>query len=136
MTGTNVNTNDRASLLRLALRLDAIATGAVGLTAVVAASPLADPVGVSAALLVWTGAALIVYSVAVWYLASRPVINPVAAGAVVALNAVWVVDSILAVAAGWLGLTTLGVVIVLAQAAVVAVLADLQFLGIRRMRSA
>jgi hypothetical protein len=53
---------------------------------------------------------------------------------VVAGNLVWVGASILAVVAGWWSPTTLGTVFVVAQAAAVALFAELQLTGLRRPR--
>ena len=66
------------------------------------------------------------------WLATRPEIPRRFGFAVVALNAVYAVDSILLLFTGWVELTTLGFVFVLAQALAVAALAELQWLGLRR----
>jgi hypothetical protein len=52
----------------------------------------------------------------------------------VVLNALWVVASVAVVGAGWLPLTVLGPVFVLAQAIAVAILTELQLLGLGRTR--
>jgi len=52
--------------------------------------------------------------------------------AVVACNALWALDSVLLLVTGWVEPTILGEVFVLGQAAVVAVLAELEFIGLRR----
>jgi hypothetical protein len=67
-------------------------------------------------------------------IAARPAIPRTAAWAVVVGNAVWVLGSVGAAVAGRDTFTTLGVAVVLAQAAAVAVFADLQWLGLRRAR--
>jgi hypothetical protein len=51
---------------------------------------------------------------------------------VVACNAVWALDSVLLLVAGWSEPTLLGEVFVIGQAAVVALLAEAQFIGLRR----
>jgi hypothetical protein len=53
---------------------------------------------------------------------------------VIAVNALWVVASVVAVLTDLLTPTTLGTVFVLLQAALVALIADLQFLALRRAR--
>jgi hypothetical protein len=125
---------DGGRLLRLALRLDAAASGALGLLGVLAAAPLADPLGVTAVALRGTGVFLVGYALALVLIAARPVIPRPAAWTVVAGNTVWVLSSVGAAVAGRDSLTTLGVAVVLAQAAAVAVFADLQWLGLRRAR--
>jgi hypothetical protein len=62
------------------------------------------------------------------------VIPTAAAWAVVVGNSAWVLGSIGAAVAGWDTFTALGVAVVLAQAAAVAVFADLQWIGLRRAR--
>jgi len=52
--------------------------------------------------------------------------------AVVACNAVWALDSVILLLTGWVQPTVLGEVIVLAQAVIVATLAELEFVGLRR----
>jgi hypothetical protein len=118
-------------LLRLSLRLDAVASGAVGVVLVAGAAILDGPLGVPAAALVPTGLGLVVWAAALLWLASRPAVNRRAAWTVIAINAVWVLDSVL-LAAGWSALTAAGSIVVLAQAAVVVLLADLQYVGLRR----
>ncbi len=123
-------------LLRLALKLDAVATGGLGLLAVAAAPLLENLLGAPRDLLTPVGAFLIAYGVAVWVIGTRATVSRTAVWAVIALNLVWVLDSVLTVAAGWLSLTVLGTGFVLLQAAAVALFADLQFMGLRRARAA
>jgi len=119
-------------MLRVALRLDAAASGALGLLALAAAPLLESRLGVPGALLMPVGAALLVWASGLALAASRPTISRPAAWSVIGLNVLWVAASAAAVAAGWLPLTALGTAFVLAQAVAVAAFADLQFLGLRR----
>jgi hypothetical protein len=118
------------SLLRLALRLDAVVTGLNGAAYVLAAVPLADLLGLPPGWLRGTGLFLLAYAVAVWLVGSRPV--PAAVGAVVTANALWVAGSVAVVLAGVGTPTTPGVVWLVLQAAVVAAFAVLQAAGLRR----
>lgn len=52
--------------------------------------------------------------------------------AVVACNASWALDSVLLLFTGWIEPTLLGEVFVAGQAIIVAVLAELEFVGLRR----
>ncbi|HET8681232.1 MAG TPA: hypothetical protein VFM54_05090 [Micromonosporaceae bacterium] len=123
---------DGGRLLRLALKLDALATGALGLL-LAAAGPLLDSaLGIPTSVLVGAGLFLAGYGGALAYVGTRPAVSYSAAWAAVAVNALWVVLSVLLIGAGWFGLTVLGVVFVLVQAAAVAIFVDLQFLGLRR----
>ena len=112
--------------LRTALKLDAIVTGANGAAYLVAAGPLEDLLGLSPALLRPTGAFLLLFSAAVWTVASRPQVSPSAALVVIALNALWAADSIAFLATGVADPTTAGAVWIVMQAAVVAGFAALQ----------
>ena len=112
--------------LRTALKLDAVVTGANGAAYLVAAGPLEDLLGLSPALLRSAGAVLLLFSAAVWTVASRPQVSPSAALVVIALNALWAADSIAFLATGVSDPTTAGAVWIVMQAVVVAGFAALQ----------
>lgn len=128
---TSVN-NDRGSLLRLVMKLDALATGAVGLLLLAAGWALDGVLGTPLSLLVPVGLVLTVYALAIWMAGSHSHISKQAVSAAIVINLLWTVSSIVVVVAGWFSLTGLGIAFVLAQAAAVALFADLQFLGMRR----
>lgn len=121
-----------SGLLRTALRLDAAASGALGVLSLAAAPVLTDVLGPPVPVLVGVGAFLVVFAAGLLVLAARRPIPRPAAWTVVIGNAGWVVASVLAAVLGASALTGLGVAVVLVQAAAVAVLADLQWLGLRR----
>jgi hypothetical protein len=125
----------RDGLLRLALKLDAVASGGLGVLVALTAPMLQDLLGFPAWLLAPLGLVLVPYAAGVWLTGTRARVNRTAAWAVVGLNALWVVDSLAVAAAGWLPLTPLGVAFVLAQAAAVAFFAGLQIAGLRRLRT-
>jgi hypothetical protein len=127
---------ENGGLLRLALKLDAAASGALGALLVAAGSVLDDLLGLPLSLLLPVGLFLLAYAAFVWVVGTRPRISKTAAWAVVAANLVWVADSVALVATAWFPLTALGAAFVLAQAAAVFLFADLQFLGLRRAHSA
>ena len=124
----------RDRLLRRALQLDAAATGAVGGLLLVGGPWLDDLLGAPTTLLRPVGLFLVAYAAALGVAGSRPTISRPAARAAVALNALWVAGSAILVAAGPFPLTGLGVAFTLAQAAAVALFADLQLLGLRQAR--
>ena len=119
------------ALTRVALKLDAVVTGANGAAYLAAASLLDGPLGLSEGFLRATGTFLVVFAACVWFTATRQNLNRNAAGAVVALNVLWVVDSIALVALGWYDLTTGGAIWVVLQAIVVAAFAALQAYTLR-----
>ena len=122
------------ALLRAALKLDAVVTGANGIAYVAAAGPLADLLGVPAGALRAIGAFLIVLAAAVWLVGARPAPRRGAVSAVIAANVLWVADSVAVLAAGAWSPTTAGAVWVGLQAAAVAGFAGLQLVGRRALR--
>ena len=123
MTTTAVR-ND--GLLRFALKIDGVASGALGLSALF----LDVDHGLPRGLVIGLGVFLAGYGIGVFLLGTRPV-RPLVAVVVIG-NLVWVVDSLLVAFAGWFPLTGLGLFLVLAQAAAVAGFIALQVLGLRR----
>lgn len=125
-----------ALTVRQALALDAAASGALGLLRLVGAGLLEGWLGVPAAWLRAAAAVLGPWGLIVGWLASRPAPARGAVWAVIGLNIVWAIESVLILMTGWITATGLGVAFVLAQAAAVAVFAELQFLALRRGRPA
>jgi hypothetical protein len=111
---------------------DALLSGITGLALALLAGPLATPLGLSVGLLRWSGVILIPYAAFVARLGKRERIQRSLVFIVVACNAVWALDSVLLLVAGWSEPTLLGEVFVIGQAAVVALLAEAQFIGLRR----
>lgn len=125
----------QSSFLRRVLALDAVASGAMGLGLAAFAPLLADWLGLPIDLLRESGLLLLPWAAVVGFLASRQEPSRLAVWAVVAINALWVIDSIALLLTGWVEPTTLGYAFVIAQAVVVGVFAELQFVGLRRIRS-
>ncbi|MEV5573789.1 hypothetical protein AB0L06_27420 [Spirillospora sp. NPDC052269] len=123
---------DANRFLRLALRLDAIVTGANGLLYLALASPLQDLLGLDVGPGREIGAFLLLYAVAVWAISMRP--KRIAVTAVVEANALWTVLSVLTVIEGWFSLSTVGAVWAVLQAIVVAGFGALQYIALRRTR--
>lgn len=124
---------DGSGLLRLVLKLDAAATGAVGVLSLAASPVLDDLLGTPLALLLPVGLFLVVYAVAIWIVASRRRVSRPAVWAAIVINLLWALDSVVVVAAGWFSLTGIGAAFVLFQAAVVALFAAAQLYALRRM---
>ncbi|MGY1707707.1 hypothetical protein ACI79C_24355 [Geodermatophilus sp. SYSU D00697] len=117
-------------LLRPALRLDAVVTGLNGAAYLLAASPLADLLGLPAGWLRGIGVFLLAFAAAVWLVGTRPA--PAAVRTVVTANALWAAGSVVVVLAGLGSPTTVGAVWLVLQALVVAAFAVLQAAGLRR----
>jgi hypothetical protein len=120
------------SLLRFALTADAAVTGANALAYLAGATLLDAWLGVSTGMLLGVGAFLAVYAALVLRLATRPAMPRAAVAAVIAANALWAVDSLIALGFDWFSPTTAGQIVIAVQAVGVAALAALQYEGLRR----
>ncbi|MCY1285547.1 hypothetical protein D9M68_418690 [compost metagenome] len=122
-------------LLRRALQADALASGAMGLLLALAAGPLEELLGLPRALLMGAGIGLLPFALALGWLANRESVRRGWIWAVLAINTVWVIDSLSLLALGWVEPTLLGKVFVIGQAVAVALLAELEFFGLRRSQA-
>jgi hypothetical protein len=116
----------REALLRLALRLDAVITGANGVAYLALANPLEDLLGLDPALTRSIGAFLVLFAAAVWFTATRPAVSKGAVLAVIDANIAWAIGSIAFVVIGVSSPTTVGSVWIVMQALVVGGFAALQ----------
>ena len=121
---TDITLTQGRSLLRPALIVDAAVTGLCGVAYLAAAGPLEDLLGLPAAWLRAAGAVLLAFAVLVALAPRRP--TAAAVRAIVAVNALWVVGSIVFALAGWGSPDTAGTVWIVLQALVVAGFAELQ----------
>jgi hypothetical protein len=121
-------------LLRFALKADAGITAANGLAYLAGFALLDGWLGVPAAFLAGVGAFLLVFAAFVGYVGTREEISRVAAGGIVAANAVWAVDSVILLLVDGFTPTVGGQIVIALQAAGVAGLAALQYAGLRRAR--
>ena len=119
-------------LLRFALGADAVVTGANGLAYLALGGVIDSLLGIEASALRVVGAFLVVYAAGVALLARRTRVPRIGVMAVVVLNAVWAIDSIIVAAAGWYTPSTVGTVWIVMQAIVVAGFAALQYAGLKR----
>lgn len=121
--------------LHRVLFADAALSLATGAVQVGAAANLAPLLHLPAGLLAGSGWIMLGWAAAVGWVATRdplplPLVLLLAAG-----NLAWALGSVALLAGGWLAPGPLGAAWVLAQAAVVAVLGELQWTGARRGRS-
>ncbi|MYS79354.1 hypothetical protein [Embleya scabrispora] len=119
-------------LLRIALRLDAIATGAVGLAALAGCAAFDGALGLPTAFLAGLGAFLVLYALGVWRVAGRSTPHRTAVRVVIGLNLLWFADSVLTAVAGWLDPTGLGTTLIVLQAIAVLAFADVQVFALRK----
>lgn len=118
--------------LRRALQADAIFSGVAALMFVIGASLFASLTNLPEAFLRNTGFVLVIYAALVGYLGTRTMMAKAAVWTVIAVNAVWAIDSIALLASGWMSPNLFGQALIVMQAIAVGVFAELQFIGLRR----
>jgi hypothetical protein len=118
--------------LRRAIQADAIFSGVSALLLTFGAGELASLLNLPAALLRETGLFLIAYAALVGWLGSRPAMPRVLVGIVIAGNVAWTVASIALLFSDAVTPNLLGEAFVVFQAIVVGILAELQYIGLRR----
>ena len=121
------------SFLRFAMLGDAAASGATGLLLAAGAGTLAPLLGLREGLLRGAGLLLLPYAAFVAWLGARRGggVPRNAVRAVVAINLLWALDSVLLLEMGRVSPTGLGIAFVLAQAAVVLGFAGAQWMALR-----
>lgn len=122
--------------LRRALQADAIFSGISAVLLVFAARFFASLLNLPEVFLRNTGFVLVAYAVLVGFLGTRNAMSKTAVWAVIAVNAVWAVDSFILLASGWVSPNLLGQAFIVMQAVAVGVFAELQLIGLRKSASA
>jgi hypothetical protein len=123
-------------LLRQALLADATTSAACGLLMVLGAGLLAELLRIPTALLLYSGLALFPWTAFLTYLATRERISRAAVWVVIGCNALWAADCLLLIVSGWIEPTAAGHAFIVAQALVVVMYAELQYVGLRRSAAA
>ncbi|MDY6995919.1 MAG: hypothetical protein SW019_04945 [Actinomycetota bacterium] len=121
------------SLLRFAMRADAVLTGLAGVLVLPLAGWLASVSGTTTTIEYALAAFFVGYGVVVFGLSTLPRIAT-AGLAVMAANLLYSVAAVLVVVTDVWTLTTTGIVLVLATGLYTLVFADLQYVGWRRLR--
>lgn len=121
------------SLLRFAMRADAVLSGLAGIAGIPLAGWLAETSGTTKAFEYSMSAFFIAYGVAVLALAQLPSVRRV--GIVIAAgNLLYTVAAVVLVVSDVFPLTTTGVVLTLATGVYTLVFAELQYQGVRRIK--
>ncbi len=121
--------------LRRVLWADAVTSGATGLAMIAGAGVLERLLGLPSVLTREAGLILLPFAVLVAVVASRARISPAAVWMIIAANAAWTIGSF-GVLAGGFATSTLGYGFVVAQALAVALLAELEYAGLRTLTAA
>ena len=121
------------SLLRFAMRADAVLSGLAGIAGIPLAGWLAETSGTTKAFEYSMSAFFIAYGLAVLALAQLPSVRKV--GIVIAAgNLLYTVAAVVLVLSDVFPLTTTGVVLTLATGVYTLVFAELQYQGVRRIK--
>jgi hypothetical protein len=131
-----MTTGGPSRFLRLVLLTDAIVSGATGLQMTLLSGMLAELLRVPENLLFYAGLFLLPYAGIVGYLARRETLPRWAVFAVIVCNALWATDSLIVAFSGWIAPNALGYAFILFQALVVAMFAELQYVGLRKLSHA
>ena len=123
--------NQSPTFLRRALILDALASGATALLMIAGAGLVESLLGLPAALLRGAGLVLVPYAAFVVYAGTRDIISRSAVWMIIVANMAWAAASALLLVSGWVAPAALGYAFVIAQAVVVALLGELQYMGLR-----
>ena len=121
-----------STFLRRVLLLDGVSSGGMGVLLLTCSGLLAGLLNLPAELLREAGFVLVPFGLAVGFLGTRERLSRVAVWAVIGINAVWAIDSVVLLFTGWVQPNLLGTVFVLGQAAFVAVMAELEVIGMRK----
>jgi hypothetical protein len=123
--------SQHSPFLRNALLVDAAASGATGLLMIAGAGLLEGLLGLPATLLRGAGLVLVPYVAFVVWASTRSHIPQGAVWAIIIANAAWAVASAFLLM-GTLSPTLLGYLFVIGQALVVALLGEVQYVGLKR----
>jgi hypothetical protein len=129
-TGAAGTRKSADSLLRLAMRLDAVLVGISGIALLAAAGWFADLTGLPKSVEYGVGIFSVVYGIAVFALAGIERVRPAGIGTVIA-NAACTVIALAAVFT--VTLTTAGVVVVIGTGIYTLGMAELQYVGVKRI---
>src|SRR4029453_1330819 len=125
-----------SSFLRRVLLIDASSCIASGLLSVFGSRALGRALGLPDDLLLYAGLSLFPFAAFLIYLAVSKAFSRATVWAAILLNALWVLDSFLLLLTGWVTPTEFGYVFVVAQALGVAMLATLEYVGLRKSEAA
>ena len=135
MTAISTRLNESTdSLLRFAMRADAVLTGLAGIAAIPLAGWLSEMSGTTTTFEYSMSAFFIAYGIVVYALASLQNVR-VPGIAVIVANVAYTVGSVVLVLVDWMPLTTFGVVMTLATGVYTAAFAELQYQGVRRIKA-
>lgn len=119
-------------LLRLALNLDGWMSALAGLLICLLRPALTPLLGAPPSWVGWLGLFMLGYGLLIAWTARRIQLPSAPIWTLVIGNGLWVVASVALAFSSWINPTSLGQALILAQAALVAIFAELEYLGLRR----
>lgn len=122
-----------AQFLRTVLTIDALTCLATGVASLALGPMVAGALGLSTSLLQGSGVALLAVAAFIVFAIRHTPSMPWAAWTVVLGNAAWVLGSVLLLVAGIEHPTALGMTYVIGQAVIVAIIAELEYTGLKRL---
>ncbi|QIQ06988.1 hypothetical protein HA039_18590 [Streptomyces liangshanensis] len=132
-SAASVRNSGSESVVRLALKADVILTGANGIGYLALATVLDSVLGVSTSAQLPIGAFLTVYALGVLFVTTRRTISKPAVVAIIVLNLLWTVVSVVVAVTGVFSPTGIGTFWTVAQGLVVGAIAVFQYVGLKRM---
>lgn len=121
-----------STFLRRVLVLDAVSCAGMGLLLMTFSGSLARLLSLPAGLLSEAGMVLLPFALLLAFLSTRARLPRAAVWAVIVANAIWAIDSIVLLFTGWVQPNVLGYLFVAGQAAFVAVIVELEYIGLRK----
>jgi hypothetical protein len=122
------------SFLRVVLAVDAISSLMMGLGLALAANMLSTLTLIPQDLVFSAGIALLPFAAFAGFLATREKPSRIGVWAVIAVNALWVIESVTLLVSDWIAPNLLGSLFIAVQAVAVGVFAELQYIGLRKER--
>jgi hypothetical protein len=121
-----------STFLQRALLADAVMSGAMGMLLAIAATPLSGLFALPEALVRETGLLLIPYALMVGYLGLRTRLSATIVAIVIGGNALWALTSFALLFGHLVSPNLLGEAFIAMQALAVGVIAELQYIGLRK----
>ena len=123
---------DRSTFLRRVLLVDAATCVAMGSLLSLGSGALSSLLGLPSLLLQYCGLSLLPIAAFMAWIATRTNLWRPGVWMVIAGNALWVVGSVVLLISGWVSPNPLGRTFVIAQAITVVLLAELEYVGLRK----
>ncbi|MFC4311172.1 hypothetical protein ACFPN2_18890 [Steroidobacter flavus] len=125
-----------STFLRRVLVLDAVSCAGLGVLLVTFGNGLSGVLSLPVGLLQQASAVLLPFALLLAFLSTRARLPRAAVWAVIVANAIWAIDSIVLLFTDWVQPNLLGTLFVAGQAAFVAVVVELEYIGLRKSAAA